>query len=115
MLFPQYDCHPQRIQEPRRAQEFINAVLYKQDHLFEQLANHLDSIASIYAYDVMVHKNCVRNYIRDYQRRLESAIERLENEENEAAQPTNVLEVFETVLASLGNYKNSFSYVIFLR
>ena len=67
-----------RISENDRAQSLLDAAKFMQDEVYTRIAD-LETTSILIAADIYVHKNCIRNYIRKYDRRLSDNRERGES------------------------------------
>ena len=101
-----------RLCEEFGAQKLLNAAELKQDSVFTRLAIYYDvAMKALFAADVKYHGNCLRKYIREYDRKIASIINNLDKED--CGKDEAVLQVFKNVLSScdLENYAYSISFV----
>ena len=106
-----YDYKMYRICEVNRAQKLLNAAELLQDSVVTRLSTCYDSdVGAVFAADFEYHKSCMRKYLIDYDRKIESIMDNLEKENTSTDQ---VREVFNKIVSTLDleNISYSVSYV----
>jgi len=62
-----------RICEAKRAKLFLSAIKYNKDDVYTR-CSLLQNIGDVYAADIIYHKHCLTNYLRNFEREIEELL-----------------------------------------
>ena len=89
-----------RIIEARIASLFLSAIKFNKDEVFTRCIL-LGSPGDIFAADIMYHKNCLSNYLRKFERKVEMIM----NPSLDSAENVEIINIFQEFVRTI-NIKN---------
>ena len=95
-----WSCDLFRICTVGRARKLINAAALFQDVVFDRISVHQDE-SSIFAADILAHKDCIKKYIKRYDDHIENILYNLELEANVANNTDDIAQAFDQVVNQL--------------